>query len=371
MYLKTERIYNFKNICSTELEFSPKLNCVTGNNGEGKTNLLDSVYYLCMTKSYFSMSDSYVFKSGQQEFSINGQFIKEDCTIDDISITARIPSEKHLKKNGKSLPRFSEHIGAYPVVMISPDDSGIINGGADTRRRFINAILCQLDKLYLAAVQRYNTTLAARNKLLKAGNFPTEIMEIMNLKLSVDAWYIYAKRNELIYNINPMVQRYYAVLCANGDKTQAHYNSQLYNHRNEGKDALRNILENTFDRDSILKYTSCGVHRDDIDFTISGLPVKQCASQGEQKSFCVALKLAQYTIMKQSYGFAPILLLDDIFDKLDMYRVKNLLKMVASEDFGQIFISDCNLERTRQLVDTLKRESKNFKVVNGIFEQIL
>ena len=371
MYLKRETVYNFKNISSSELSFSSKLNCISGNNGEGKTNLLDSIYYLCMTKSYFNLSDTYVFKSGEQEFSLNGEFIKEDCTIDNISISARTSSEKHIKKNGKLLQRFSEHVGSYPVVMISPDDSGIINGSADIRRKFLNSILCQLDKLYLAAVQRYNTTLANRNKLLKSGNMQAEILEMLNIKLSIDAWYIFAKRNELIYNVSPLVQRYYAVLCSNGDKAQTNYDSQLYNRRNEGKDALKNLLENSFEKDSILKYTSCGVHRDDIDFTISGLPVRQCASQGEQKSFCVALKLAQYTIMKQSYGFAPILLLDDIFDKLDMNRVENLLKMVASEDFGQIFISDCNFERTQQLVSSLKRESRNFKVSNGIFEQIL
>lgn len=370
MYLKRETVYNFKNISSSELSFSSKLNCISGNNGEGKTNLLDSIYYLCMTKSYFNLSDTYVFKSGEQEFSLNGEFIKEDCTIDNISISARTSSEKHIKKNGKLLQRFSEHVGSYPVVMISPDDSGIINGSADIRRKFLNSILCQLDKLYLAAVQRYNNALANRNKLLKSGNVQAEIMEMLNMKLSIDAWYIFAKRNELLYNVNPLVQRYYAVLCSNGDKAQADYDSQLYIHRNEGKDALKNLLENSFEKDSILKYTSCGVHRDDIDFTISGLPVRQCASQGEQKSFCVALKLAQYTIMKQSYGFAPILLLDDIFDKLDMNRVENLLKMVASEDFGQIFISDCNFERTQQLVSSLKRESRNFKVVNGLIEQI-
>ena len=371
MYLKFEKIYNFKNVCAAELEFSPKLNCITGNNGEGKTNLLDSIYYLCMTKSYFSVSDTYVFKSGEQEFSLNGEFIKEDCTIDNISITARTPSEKHLKKNGKVLQRFSEHIGGYPVVMISPDDSNIINGSADMRRKFLNSILCQLDKLYLAAVQRYNTALANRNKLLKTGNVQPEVLEMLNMKLSNEAWYIFAKRNELIYNLSPLVQRYYAVLCSNGDKAVAEYSSQLYTHRNEGKDALKNLLENSFEKDCILKFTSCGVHRDDIDFTISGLPIRQCASQGEQKSFCVALKLAQYTIMKQAYGFAPILLLDDIFDKLDMNRVGNLLKMVASEDFGQIFISDCNFERTQQLVSSLRRKSRNFKVVNGLFEQIL
>ncbi len=370
MYLKSVKIYNFKNIASQELLFSPKLNCITGNNGEGKTNLLDSIHYLCMTKSYFNSSDHYSLRSGENEFSLNGEFVCNDATTENIQISLK-SSEKSVRRNGKTLEKISSHIGRFPVVMISPDDSKLVNGGAESRRRLMNTILCQLDKNYLHAAQRYNTALDNRNRLLKSGSrLSTDILELYDSKLSEEAYYIYSKRAELVNELLPLVGKYYAILSANGESTELKYISSMNKFEEISNLSLKEILADTLQKDITLGYTSTGVHRDDIDFSLNGLPLRQCASQGQQKTFCVSLRLAQYTIMSSIYGLSPILLLDDVFDKLDMSRVEKLLDMVASTDFGQIFISDCNYERTQKLVDTLNRDAFNYRVNNGIFELI-
>ena len=396
MYLKRIIISNFKNIRSADLSFSSKINCISGNNGEGKTNLLDAIYYLSMTKSYFNSSDAYTYTFGESSSALNGTYVREDDTEDKISLGLKNGGEKIVKKNDKSYSRISEHIGHLPIVMVSPSDTSLINGSGEERRKFLNSILSQVDKEYLRRIMRYNQLLAQRNKLLKMERISFELLETIDERMSPDAEYIYNKRSELCCRLQELIKCYYSKLSGDKEEISLKYSSDLSKFLSSSfptvsddlplydtdalsdiddmalrQKALLRLFQSAKERDSVLRYTSVGIQRDDIEFSLGDHPIKKCGSQGQQKSFLIALKLAQFTLMKELHGCTPILLLDDVFDKLDMQRVEYLLGLVASEDFGQIFITDSNKVRMDKIASSFTDKVASFEVIAGVYGNLV
>ena len=364
MYLKRVILTNFKNIVSADLKFSEKINCIYGDNGEGKTNLLDAIYYLSVTKSFLLSSDQFVYRQGTNEAILNGIYDVSGYE-EKISMAVKASGDKIVKRNGKPYSRLSEHIGLLPVVIISPSDISLIHSSAEERRRFMNFILSQTDREYLKSMQAYNRVLLQRNKLLKGNETASSIvMEAFSEQMDASSDYIYKKRKELTDFLIPLVQKFYSVISGGKENVSLSYTSDL------DRCSMKELLEKAKERDTLLKYTTVGLHRDDLVFTIDGMQMKKCASQGQQKSFLIALKMAQMSLMRELYGFPPILLLDDVFDKLDMKRVEFLIGMVAKEDFGQIFITDSDKARITRIVRSLSPDSFFFNVTGGVFEKI-
>ncbi|MFA6334667.1 MAG: DNA replication/repair protein RecF [Bacteroidales bacterium] len=359
MYLKKISITNFKNISEAQINFSPKINCITGINGSGKTNLLDAVYYLSMTKSFFSGMDQYTIKYDCDMTALHAEYLREDGTEETISLSLDQNGEKHIKRNSKSYTRLSDHIGLIPIVMVSPADTSLINESGEERRKFLNAILSQLDREYLRRLQNYNQLLNQRNRLLKGINVPDELLSAFSEQLSYHASYIYRSRKEFCNKLLPLVTYYYGMLSGGREEIGIEYKSDL------GESSLINLLEQNREKDKALKYTTAGIQRDDLIFLMNGYPIRKCGSQGQQKSFLISLKLAQFSIMKDIHTIPPILLLDDVFDKLDILRVEYLLRLVSSDFFGQIFISDSNKVRISNILETINGDSTSMEIENG------
>ena len=357
-------ISDFRNIQLQELEFSPNVNCISGNNGEGKTNLLDAIYYLSMTKSAFAPSDKFNFRHGTDEFSIAGTYRMENGLSSRFALKMTSKGEKKVRRDDKPYPKVSDHVGVLPVVMVSPADISMVSESGDERRRFVNAVLSQMDREYMSAMQQYNRLLMQRNKMLKEMDVDRSLLEVIDMRMAALAEPIYEARKKFVEELKPIVSEYYKVLSGDSEQVDIEYESEL------SKAGLDQILAASFDKDRILKYTSAGIQRDDFAFRMNGHPIRRYGSQGQQKSFLVSLKFAQYEIMKKNYGFAPLLLLDDVFDKLDMGRISNLLQMVASNDFGQIFITDSNKVRMSGIVDALTQDRAYFETVAGTFKGI-
>ena len=357
-------ISDFRNIQLQELEFSPNVNCISGNNGEGKTNLLDAIYYMSMTKSAFASSDKFNFRHGTDEFSIAGAYRMENGLSSRFAMKMNSKGEKKVRRDDKPYPKVSEHIGVLPIVMVSPADISMVSESGEERRRFVNAVLSQMDREYMTALQQYNRLLLQRNRMLKEMDVDRTLLEVIDMRMAALAEPIYQARKNFIEQLKPIVSEYYKALSGDTEQVDIEYDSEL------SKAGLDQILSASFDKDRILKYTSAGIQRDDFIFTMNGHPIRRYGSQGQQKSFLVSLKFAQYEIMKRNYGFAPILLLDDVFDKLDMGRISNLLQMVASNDFGQIFITDSNKVRMSGIVDKLTQDRAYFETVSGTFNRL-
>ncbi len=360
MYLRKITLQNFKNIRDAHLEFSPRINCVSGSNGEGKTNLLDAVYYLSMTKSYFRAPEQFSCTMGESQMVINGEYVRNDGT--EAMVAVQLAGEqKTFKSDHKVCSKLSEHIGRFPIVMISPSDTSLINDSAEARRRFMNMLLSQTDREYLRAVQSYNKLLQYRNKLLKEENVNAELVDTISFKMSPFAQYVYEKRTELIEDLTATAKEYYRMMSDGKEEISMLYRSDLQ------KNNMYDLLTGSLHRDMLLRYTGCGVQRDEIEFMMNGYPIREYGSQGQQKTFLLALKLAQFDIMRRWYGSAPILLLDDVFDKLDASRVEFLLKLVSGDDFGQIFITDCNSVRLENIIGRMNVPSLMIGVTAGVF----
>ena len=357
-------ISDFRNIQIQELDFSPNVNCISGNNGEGKTNLLDAIYYLSMTKSAFSTSDRFNFRHGTDEFAIAGTYRMENGLSSKFALNMNSKGEKKVKRDDKQYGRVSEHVGVLPVVMVSPSDVSLVSDSGEERRRFVNAVLSQMDREYMSALQQYNRLLLQRNRMLKEMDPDRSLMEVIDMRMSALALPVYEARKRLVEDLNPIVAEYYKALSGGSETVGIVYESEL------SKAPLDELLAASFEKDRILKYTSAGLQRDDFAFSMNGYPIRRHGSQGQQKSFLVSLKFAQYDIMKKNYGFAPLLLLDDVFDKLDMGRISNLLQMVASNDFGQIFITDSNKVRMSSIVDGLTKDRVYYDTSAGTFTKL-
>lgn len=356
-------VADFRNIELQELSFSPNVNCIWGDNGEGKTNLLDAIHYLAMTKSAFSSSDRYNFRHGTQSFSMCAT-VRTDSGLQARFALQVDQDGKKLRRDDKPVKKFSEHIGEIAVVMVSPADTALVSESGDERRRFVNSVLSQIDREYLSAAQQYNRLLQQRNKLLKEQSPDDGLLNVLDLSMERYAAPVHEARREFTSRLSPIVNRYYSALSGDDGRVSVTYRSDL------DRAPLSCLLAEGLERDRLLHFTGSGVQRDDFIFEMDGHPIRRCGSQGQQKSFLVALKFAQYEIMKESRGHAPILLLDDIFDKLDLGRTSNLLKMVSGSDFGQIFITDCNRDRLRLMVDGFTSDRACFETSGGRFNPV-
>lgn len=359
MFLKSLSLLNYKNFESANFDFDQKINCLVGNNGAGKTNVLDSIYHLAFGKSYFNPITSQNIKHGSEFFVIEGEFEKND-RAEKIVVSAKRGQKKVIKRNNKTYEKFSEHIGFIPTVIISPADRDLIIEGSETRRKFIDGVISQSDNLYLNTLINYNKILAQRNSLLKyfAVNrtFEKDTIAIYNLQLHELGAVLFDKRKAFLETFIPIFKKRYATISNEKEEVAIFYNSQL------SEKPLDILLEENLQKDRALQYTSVGTHKDDLNFEIEGHPVKKFGSQGQQKSFLIALKLAQFDFIKELNKLSPILLLDDIFDKLDKKRVAHIMELVATNQLGQLFISDTHAERTEKVVKDTQQSYKMFKL---------
>jgi DNA replication and repair protein RecF len=362
MYLRKLNLVHFKNYEQLDIEFSEKINCFVGNNGAGKTNLLDAIYYLSLTKSYFNTIDTQNITNGQDFFMIQGEY-ERDGTKENIYCGVGKDRRKQFKRNNKEYQKLSLHVGLIPVVMISPADSSLIIEGSDERRKFINGVISQYNIEYLDTTIRYNRALVQRNILLKdfarSGSFNPEYLEIWDAQLISAGNFIHEKRLEFAKKFQPIFQSYYNTISESQEEVGLVYQSQL----NDGD--FQQMLEKSIEKDRILQYTTVGIHKDDLVMNMGTLPIKRNGSQGQQKTFLVALKFAEFDFIKELNGIAPVLLLDDLFDKFDSQRVRKIIGLVSEEHFGQIFITDTNEDRAARILKEISADHKVFRVDNG------
>ncbi|WP_370002302.1 DNA replication/repair protein RecF [Winogradskyella sp.] len=359
MILNSLSLVNYKNFERQVFDFDAKINCFVGANGIGKTNALDAIYHLAFGKSYFNPIALQNIKHGTDFFVVDGNFTKNKRT-EKIIVSLKRGQKKIIKRNGKAYDKFSDHIGFIPLVIISPADRDLIIEGSDTRRKFIDSVISQSDKSYLTAVIAYNKVLSQRNALLKYfalnNTFNGDTLAIYNEQLNTYSKEIFKKRDNFLKVFIPIFKERYEAISQSKEAIDLKYKSDLF----DGK--LIDLLESNLNKDKALQYTSVGTHKDDLVFLIDDFPIKKFGSQGQQKSFLIALKLAQFDFIKQQSGVSPILLLDDIFDKLDENRVAQIISLVDDDHFGQIFISDTHAERTEAVVKQIHQSYKLFKL---------
>lgn len=369
MWLKQLSILNFKNYTEATLHFVPEVNAFTGDNGAGKTNLLDAIHYLSLCKSYFNPVDSQQIRQGEDWFMVQGEFDR-DGQPDVVACSLKRNQKKQFKKNKKEYTRLADHIGQFPLVMVSPNDSTIITDGSEERRRFIDNVISQTDARYLDGLIAYNRCLVQRNSLLKQaakrGILDIGLLEILNGQLIALGNRIFEKRQTFMAEFIPEFDRHYKFLTDTEEQVSLVYESPLM------AGSFLDLLEQSLERDRVLERTTLGVHKDDLLFSIHhGMPLKKFGSQGQQKSFLIALKLAQYSFLNRQKGFKPLLLLDDIFDKLDDRRTRKLMQMVSEDDFGQIFITDTDAVRINRIFEEIKRKVCIVEIDRGMVNQQL
>ncbi|MGB0805520.1 MAG: DNA replication/repair protein RecF [Salibacteraceae bacterium] len=359
MYLRQISVINFKNHQEANYEFCDTINCFTGNNGVGKTNMLDAIYYLSFSKSFFNAIDSHNINFDHDFFIIQGEY-ELDNHAEKIYIGLKQGKKKTVKRNQKVYKRLADHIGLFPLVMVSPADANLIIEGSEIRRRFIDGVISQFDKVYLENLLKYNKALTQRNALLKsfAENqfFDQESLSLWNMQMEQFATPIYETRTKFLMDFIPVFQKYYDLVSGNREEVSLAYLSQLNDH------SFESLFKENLSAELRSQHTKVGIHKDDLEFLIDGHSVKKYGSQGQQKTYLLALKLAQFDIIKNIKGKKPILLLDDIFDKLDSRRVKALMQLVSDHNFGQIFISDTNTQRVIDLFEDIDIEPKIFEV---------
>jgi DNA replication and repair protein RecF len=362
MYLKQLSIINFKNYEEADLSFSEGVNAFLGNNGAGKTNLLDAIHYLSLCKSYFNPIDSQQIKQGTDFFIITGTFNKNDNN-EAIACSVKRNQKKQFKRNKKDYQRLADHIGLLPLVMVSPYDISIIIEGSEERRKFIDNVISQTDNSYLDELIAYNRVLINRNALLKqiadTGRYDPNLLEVMDEQLIASGTRIFEKRRAFMHAFTAIFNQHYQFLSEDAEQVELVYESQLLH------ESFAVLLKKSLEKDRALERTTTGIHKDELQFAIHGMSMKKFGSQGQQKSFLIALKLAQYSFLDQQKGFKPLLLLDDIFDKLDDRRVTKLMQMVSNNDFGQVFITDTSDARVRNIFDSMDVPIRIFKVKEG------
>lgn len=362
MHLKELKLTNFKNYESQKLLFSKQLNCFVGKNGMGKTNLLDAIYYLCMSKSYAGINDKKLVIHDGDFFRLEGGFVLKKKKI---KIVAKVipGSSKVIEKNDVPYKKLMDHIGSFPVVMIVPDDTMLVSEGSEIRRKFMDNTLSQLEPLYLSGLIIYNKILKQRNALLKQfaieKYYDEKLVETYNQQLLEPAELIFKSRNSFIKEFVPLFDQCYQKISGEQETVSCEYYSQLLN------ESLNTLLKQSAEKDSVLQRTTCGTHRDDLKFFLGGHSLKSFASQGQLKSFVLALKLAQYEMLRKHKKVEPILLLDDIFDKLDRFRVEHLISLLMENKFGQVFITDTHESRLQEIIEKFDSESKKFVIDSG------
>ncbi len=369
MFLKNLKLTNFKNYQEAEFGFSNKINCFIGNNGAGKTNILDAIYYLSFCKSYFNSIDSQNILHDTPFFAIHGNYNKNNHGGDTVSCIQKRNHKKQFKLNDKEYDRLSDHIGLYPLVMISPYDRDLINEGSEVRRKFIDSVISQFDKLYLDDLINYNKVLLQRNILLKKfaekSYFDQSSIEIWDAQLVKLGEKIHQARHAFLTDFEPLFQYYFEYISNGKEKVKVLYDSHLNEH------SLEELLIGSLDKDRITRFTNVGIHKDDLSLQIENYPVKKFGSQGQQKSYVVAMKLAQFEYTRKIKGFKPVLLLDDIFDKLDDIRVKQIIHLVSENSFGQAFITDTQQERVENIFKQVNIDHKIFEIIDGQSNEVL
>ncbi len=358
MFLKQLTLTNYKNIEASKFDFKAPINCFIGNNGIGKSNILDSIYHLAFTKSYFNPSSLQNIKFDKEFFVIEGRFERKSKE-EKINCSLKRGQKKTIKRNGKVYDKIADHIGLIPLVIISPADRDLIIEGSSTRRKFVDGVIGQTDKSYLKSLVDYNKTLAQRNALLKYfainRTFDAANLEIYNHQMIELSKPIHEKRKTFLEAFIPIFTKRYNSISASAESVDICYHSDL----NENN--LEDLLSQNLERDKVLQYSTVGIHKDDLDFEITGVPIKKIGSQGQQKTFLIALKLAQFDFIQKVAGINPIVLLDDIFDKLDQNRVTQTIQLFENEDLGQIFISDTHEDRIKA---ALAMTSSEYEIFN-------
>ncbi len=365
MYLKKITLNGFKNYAGTEFSFVPGINFLFGPNGSGKTNLLDAVHYLSVCKSFLVNTDVQNIKVGQGFFFIEGEVVTDGENSDILQCAVKKGEGKVFRRNKKEYEKLSDHIGYFPSVVIAPSDHDLLHGGSVERRKFLDSLISTYDRTYLEKLIQYGRILEQRNAFLKQskenGIFRSDLVDIYDSQLTEHAAYIHAKRLEMAKEMIPDFFAMYAELAGEPEQPELRLKADM----NDDFD-LVNLLTKSRERDLMLGYTSVGPHKDDLEFFLSGRPVKSAASQGQQKTFLTALKLARFRFVHQKTGKVPVLLLDDIFDKLDRSRVRNLVSIISAEPFGQVFITDTEKERISGIMETMDSDAAIFEITNEI-----
>lgn len=359
MFLKDISIIDYKNIRSSDLQFVERINCFVGANGAGKTNFLDSVYYLSLCKSLTGTTDRQNLRHEAKFFIVEGHYYTTETH--DTYLCNYSPPTKTIKRNGKNYTKISEHIGALPLVSVTPSDAMLVYESGEVRRKYLDTFISQISSDYLSSLIRYNSVITQRNILLKSeiSQDKLELIEVYDMQLSVLAHTIYDARKKIVEQLSPIVTEYYNQLSGGKEVVELDYASMLE------RKPMEELLRQSFVRDCACGHTTAGVGRDDLRMKIDGYPLKRFGSQGQQKSFVIAMKLAQYDIMVKMKNSKPILLLDDIFDRLDSDRVRALLKVVSDDKFGQIFITDCDSDRIFRILENQSSEYRIFEIING------
>lgn len=358
MYLEELHIINYKNISQKDFTFKSKINCFVGENGRGKTNILDAIYYLAYGKSYFNPIALQNIKHNEDFFVVEGTFLKEKP--EHIVCSLKKGQKKTMKRNGKAYQKLSEHLGLIPLVIISPADQDLISEGSEIRRKFIDIVISQQDNVYLQDLINYQKIISQRNALLKhfsqTHSFDLDTLLIYNEQLAPLAQSIFEKRKNFIEEFEPIFKDYHQKITGNKEEVTISYESHLH------EKPLMEWFNDTLIKDRTIQYTSSGIHKDDLEFSIDGFPIKKFGSQGQQKSLLIALKLAQFDFLKKQSGILPILLFDDIFDKLDASRVQHIINLVNDERFGQLFITDTHQDRTELIVQSTQLDYEIFPI---------
>ena len=361
MILHKLSIINYRNIASAELTLSPKLNCFIGRNGAGKTNVLDAAYYLSFCRSTLNPTDSQTIRHGEEFFVLDGAYTTDTGEPESVYCGMKRGTKKHFKRNKKEYKRLSEHIGMIPLVMVSPDDTMLINGQGEERRRLMDMVISQYDHGYIEALSRYNKAWAQRNILLKSEEEPDEaLMEIWEEQMAQNGELIYGKRDEFVREFESMFQDFYGRISERRETVALRYVSHCQ------RGPLLDVIRRDRFKDRAVGYSLHGIHRDDLEFTLGGHPMKREGSQGQNKTFVVAMKLAQFDFLKRTAAHTvPLLLLDDIFDKLDARRVEQIVDIVSGDGFGQIMITDTNRDHLDSILHGSSSDYKIFSVDNG------
>ncbi len=358
MYLQKLILINFKNFEQADFEFSEKINCFIGNNGVGKTNLLDAIHYLSFCKSFFNPLDIQNIRHENDFFAIHGTYFFDSEKAELVQCIQKRNQRKKFLLNKKEYDRLADHIGKFPLVMISPYDSDLINDGSELRRKYIDSVISQFDKVYLDDLIQYNKALYQRNTLLKQfamnAYFDDGILEGWDEQLIRYGQEIFEKRKDFLDQLTPVFRHYFQWLSGGLEIVDIRYHSQLM------QGSFRELMKRARPRDSAAQYTTTGIHKDDLELEIDGFPIKKYGSQGQQKSFLIAIKLAQFEYTRNIKGFEPVLLLDDVFDKLDDFRVQQLIRLVSRNSFGQVFITDTSESRIRNIFNQMEIDHSIF-----------
>ena len=366
MKLSTITILNYKNIAEATLTFSPKFNCLIGNNGEGKTNLLDAIYYLSFCHSMSTNIDSTVMRHEADCFMLQGNYLADrpDLPDEEIHAAAKRGARKTFRRNKKPYKHLSEHIGLIPLIIASPDDTSLITGSSDERRKLLDIVIAQYDQTYIPALNRYNKALQQRNALLKLETVEPDptLLSLWEEQMAAEGEHIYQRRAEFIERFTPVFCDMYQRIAGGHEQVSLKYTSHCQ------RGPLLDVIQRDRLKDRAVGYSLHGIHRDDLEMLIDSYPIRREGSQGQTKTYVIALKLAQFDFLRQTVSATtPLLLLDDIFDKLDANRVENIVKMVSSSDFGQIFITDTNRSHLDSILSHSNAPHTIFRVENGTF----